>query len=371
MNLTPTLKGILYIAGIALLFWLLYFFRSIVAYFLIAAVVAFICEPVTEGLKKWSFRRKTLPSWLRASVALILLCSILLGVVALFAPLVISEVELLSSIDPYATASAIQRRIDEWRASGSMLAEAIGDLDLRRVLPDLLSKWLAIENIGGAVDTLVSTITSLSVGVFSVLFMAFFFLKDGMLFNRIVLVLTPDRHLESVKTILQHSHGLLRRYFIGLAFQSLIMGTIVGVGLWVFGIENALIIGILAGVLNVVPYLGPLIAFSLGAMVAITTALHLQTDAAIVPLLIKVASVFMVAQTVDGFVVQPLVLGSSVKAHPLEIYVVVLAAGLAGGAVAMMVAIPGYTILRVVAKEFFDEFKVVESLTRGINEKEA
>jgi predicted PurR-regulated permease PerM len=370
MNLTPTLKGILSIAGIVLLLWMLYFFRSIVAYFLVAAVVAFICEPLSEILRKWSFRGRTMPSWLRASVALTVLCSLLLGVLALFAPLVISEVELLSSIDPYATANELQERIEQWRSSGSMLAQAMGDLDLRSVLPGLLSKWLAIENISGAVDTLVSTLTSLSVGVFSVFFMAFFFLKDGMLFNRIVLVLTPDQRMDSVKTILQHSHGMLRRYFIGLALQSLIMGTIVGVGLWIFGIENALIIGILAGVLNVVPYLGPLIAFSLGAMVAITTALHLQTDAAILPLLVKVASVFIVAQTVDGFVVQPLVLGSIVRAHPLEIYVVVLAAGLAGGAVAMMVAIPGYTILRVVAKEFFDEFKVVESLTRGINKED-
>jgi len=89
-------------------------------------------------------------------------------------------------------------------------------------------------------------------------------------------------------------------------------------------------------------------------------------DVDLVTLVVKVLSVFVVAQQIDGFVVQPLVLGTSVKAHPLEIFIVVLAAGTIGGVLGMVLAIPSYTILRVIAREFLSEFKVVDSLTRDL-----
>ncbi|MBL0316115.1 MAG: AI-2E family transporter, partial [Flavobacteriales bacterium] len=103
--------------------------------------------------------------------------------------------------------------------------------------------------------------------------------------------------------------------------------------------------------------------------IALTTSIHLDFQTEIVPLLIRVLLVFVVAQQIDGFVVQPLVLGNSVKAHPLEIFIVVLMAGTIGGITGMVVAIPVYTILRVIAKEFLSEFKVVDSLTRDLDEK--
>jgi predicted PurR-regulated permease PerM len=208
------------------------------------------------------------------------------------------------------------------------------------------------------------------IGLFAVLFISFFFLKDGFLFSRIILTLTPDTQMGKIKVILTHSHDLLRRYFLGVALQSMIMACMVGISLYVLSVQNAFLIGLFAGMVNVIPYLGPLLGASLGMLIALTTSLHLDFEAQLFPLLFKVALVFVCAQIIDAFVVQPNVLGSSVKAHPLEIFIVILMAGNIGGVVGMVLAIPVYTILRVIAREFLSEYKVVESLTRPLREED-
>jgi predicted PurR-regulated permease PerM len=171
-----------------------------------------------------------------------------------------------------------------------------------------------------------------------------------------------------IKVILTHSHELLRRYFLGVALQSMIMASMVGISLYALGIQNAFLIGLFAGMVNVIPYLGPLLGASLGILIALTTSLHMDFEAQLFPLLYKVVMVFAGAQLVDAFVVQPNVLGSSVKAHPLEIFIVILMASTIGGVIGMVLAIPVYTILRVIAREFLSEYKIVDSLTRPLRD---
>jgi predicted PurR-regulated permease PerM len=101
-------------------------------------------------------------------------------------------------------------------------------------------------------------------------------------------------------------------------------------------------------------------------LVVVTSALQANAGVDLGPLVLQVVAVFAIAQQIDGFVVQPLVLGSSVKAHPLEVFLVVLMAGMVGGIGGMIAAIPVYTIIRVIAREFFSAFKPIQSLTRDL-----
>jgi predicted PurR-regulated permease PerM len=233
-----------------------------------------------------------------------------------------------------------------------------------------LQRIFSSEWLQATFNDLFGVVGNAIIGLFAVLFISFFFLKDGFLFSRIILTLTPDRQMSKIKVILTHSHGLLRRYFLGVALQSMIMSSMVGVSLYVLGVQNAFLIGLFAGMVNVIPYLGPLLGASLGILIALTTSLHLDFEAQLFPLLFKVALVFVCAQIIDAFVVQPTVLGGSVKAHPLEIFIVILMAGTIGGVLGMVLAIPVYTILRVIAREFLSEYKVVESLTRPLREED-
>ena len=160
--------------------------------------------------------------------------------------------------------------------------------------------------------------------------------------------------------------GLLTRYFIGVILQIAIITIIVSIGLSLLGIKNAVLIGLLAGIINVIPYVGPLIGASLGIIIGISTNLDLEFYTQMIPLIIKICLVFGTMQLVDNFILQPIIFSNSVKAHPLEVFLVVISAGTIWGISGMVIAIPFYTFLRVIAKEFLYEFKIIQELTKNI-----
>jgi predicted PurR-regulated permease PerM len=131
-------------------------------------------------------------------------------------------------------------------------------------------------------------------------------------------------------------------------------------------IENAFLIGFLAGIINVIPYVGPLIGALFGVILGITTNLELDFYSQLIPLSFKIISVFAVMQMIDNFIIQPIIFSNSVKAHPLEIFIIILSAGTIWGITGMLVAIPFYTVIRVIAKEFLSEFKIVQLITKDI-----
>ena len=227
-------------------------------------------------------------------------------------------------------------------------------------LGNALSTALGPDGLGGILGGLFSVAGNLVVALFSISFMTFFFLKDRQLFPSILQALTPDRHMARVERILDNSTELLTRYFIGLAAQVAIITTIITGGLSILGVPNAFLIGFLAGLLNLIPYVGPLLGAGLGLGIILTT--HLQ-DPELGGLIGKAALVFLSGQLVDNFFTQPVIFAGSVKAHPLEIFVLISIAGSLAGITGMMLAIPAYSLIRVVAKEFLSGFKVIQALT--------
>jgi predicted PurR-regulated permease PerM len=364
-NLSQNWKIIFGIAALLLLLFLVWFFSTIIAYVIIAVVIAFICEPIADFLKKIRIKRFYFPAWLRALISLTVFISFFLLLIFLFSPLVKEEIAIISQVN----ANAVAGRISEQFAGGDQnMSVYLEGQTITEYLVSGMQRIFNPEILEGLFNNVFGFLGSLFVGIFSTFFIAFFFIKDGFLFARIVFTMTPGSQLGKMKVIMEHTHSLLRRYFLGVALQSLIMAVMVGFSLSVLGVSNAVLIGLFAGLVNVIPYLGPLLGAVLGMFIALTTSLHLDFNAALLPLLLKVGLVFGAAQMIDGFIVQPLVLGNSVKAHPLEIFIVILMAGTIGGVIGMVLAIPVYTILRVVAKEFLSEYKVVDSLTRDLTE---
>lgn len=366
-NLNQNWKIIFTLAAIVLLIFMLWMFRVIIAYVVIAIVISFICDPVADALSRIKIRKWRLPDWSKAMIALGTFIAAIVLIVIMFSPLVTHEVRIISEIN----AEELSLRIDDQiRRSGYDMSEYTAGGSPTQYAVRYVQKIFSAEWLQSTFNQLFGVLGNAVIGMFAVLFISFFFLKDGFLFSRIVLTITPDAQMDKIKVILSHSHDLLRRYFLGVALQSMIMASMVGVALYVLGVQNAFLIGLFAGMVNVIPYLGPLLGASLGILIALTTSLHMDFEAQLFPLLFKVAMVFVGAQVIDAFVVQPNVLGSSVKAHPLEIFIVILMAGTIGGIVGMVLAIPVYTILRVIAREFLSEYKVVDSLTRPLKEQD-
>ncbi len=152
----------------------------------------------------------------------------------------------------------------------------------------------------------------------------------------------------------------------GVLLQVTVVTIFVSIGMIILGVENALLIGLLAGFVNIIPYVGPFIGLGFGLFVGVTTNIGIEFYNEMLPLLLKITIVFFSMQTIDNMFLQPLIFSNSVRAHPLEIFLLILVAGTLAGILGMILAIPVYTIFRVVAKEFLSEFKIVQYITKNI-----
>ena len=220
-----------------------------------------------------------------------------------------------------------------------------------------------IQNI---LSGMVGFLGSFIIGIFSILFISFFFLREQGLFAGMITNIVPDKfEVETVHAV-EESSRLLVRYFIGIATQIIVITTLVSLLLSLFGIKNALLIGFFAALMNVIPYIGPILGATFAMIITFTSNLELSFYNELLPVMGKVLIVFFIMQMIDNFLIQPFIFGRSVKAHPLEIFLIVLVGAQMGGIIGMVLAIPVYTVLRVVAKVFLSEFKIIQKLTQSI-----
>lgn len=355
-----TLRRIAGALGIALLIGALLRFSDLTAYLILSIALSFIGRPLVQWCDRTRIAGRPMGSTVGAILALVLMALAFGLLVSLFAPLVSAEANVLAGLDFEGIARDLRRLAhDALPLLISAGEDPLAWLDTA-TLGNALSTALGPDGLGGILGGLFSVAGNLVVALFSISFMTFFFLKDRQLFPSILQALTPDRHMARVERIMDNSTELLTRYFIGLAAQVAIITTIITGGLSILGVPNAFLIGFLAGLLNLIPYVGPLLGAGLGLGIILTT--HLQ-DPELGELIGKAALVFLSGQLVDNFFTQPVIFAGSVKAHPLEIFVLISIAGSLAGITGMMLAIPAYSLIRVVAKEFLSGFKVIQALT--------
>jgi len=229
-----------------------------------------------------------------------------------------------------------------------------------------LNEYANPSMIPSVFRSVVGTLGNVVISLMSIFFIAFFFLREQGLFNTMIASVVPDKY--EVKTIqaINESSSLLIRYFIGILAQITIITLFVSIVLKIIGVQNALLIGFFAALINIIPYIGPILGAMFAVLITVSSNLGLPFYDQMVPLLMKVIIVFVVMQLIDNFILQPNIFSKSVKAHPLEIFLIVLIGANVGGILGMVLAIPSYTVVRVIAKAFLSEFKVVQSLTRGL-----
>jgi predicted PurR-regulated permease PerM len=232
------------------------------------------------------------------------------------------------------------------------------------------SMTAGIQNLIGQIhfeivfSNILSVLSNLFIGIFSIVFVSFFFLKDQSLFHNMLMAFVPKHYEEQAKNIISNSQKLLTRYFVGLLIEVVSMIILLSTAMWILGVKNAILLGFLGGLLNIIPYLGPLIGATLASILAYTAALSGGFSPDLIWIPIKVIIAFSACNLFDNFVIQPIVYSKSVKAHPLEIFLVIMMAGSIAGVIGMILAIPVYTLLRIIAKEFFKHSKFVTKLTQ-------
>ncbi|MFO7790450.1 MAG: AI-2E family transporter [Bacteroidales bacterium] len=364
-------RYIIGVLGIVILVLFLWYFTSIVGYILIAAVIAMIGRPLVNRLLKLHIKSFRMPRWLASLLVLAGMVFILVVFFRIIIPLVGEQINKISEIEVKTLSQNLEdpySEIDDW--VHSIPLKGTSEFSSKEFISEKIVKLIRFDEISVFFNKLGGAIGSVLIGIFAVLFISFFFMKEDRLFDKGVLLLVPKNYEDKTKNALRKIRKLISRYFIGLLAQVSGIIILVTTGLTITGVEFslALLIGIIAGFLNLIPYLGPWIGAAIGVVLVIAGNLGMGFYDEIMPMLIFVLLTFAVTQLVDVMVFQPTIFGNSVRAHPLEVFLIILIAGKLAGVLGMMLAIPSYTVLRVLAKEFFNHYKIVRGITKNMKE---
>jgi predicted PurR-regulated permease PerM len=364
-----TPRSLLVMVGILLLGLLIWRFSNIVAYILIASVLSLIARPLVRLLGRIKIGRWHIPVSIRALLTLMVIWVVFFGFFRLFIPLVAAEAQDLSNIDTQLVIDEFDKPIERMDAWVDKLHLG-GDepFSLREELQGQISSVLNIDVITDLLATLAAILGNVAWAIFAISFITFFLLREERLITNYVVTILPEKQEKAFRHALDSISHLLRRYFIGILLQMTGILTLVTVGMTIVGVgfRHGLVIGLVAAVLNIIPYLGPWMGAALGIVLGVASHLHLDLATQLLPMMGYMMLVFIITQLTDNTVFQPVIFGTSVYAHPIEIFVVIMMAGSLAGIVGMILAIPTYTVVRVFAKEFFNNFRVVQKLTEKI-----
>jgi len=363
-NYRYTLIGL----GLAFVIFLLWFFSNIVVYIIISAVLALIGSPIVRVLGRFHIRKFRLPVAFRAFVAISVIYIVFVGFFWIFIPVVVKEADSLSNIDADTLIAQIQVPLDKAQLLyDKYQIRETNSPGFKEIITDKIQHILNASFLSDMISTMAEILGNLFIAVFSITFITFFFLQEQGMVTEAIIILVPSKHGLAVRRALESVTRLLIRYFIGIGGQLTGILILVTIGMTIVGLDfkQALLIGLTAALLNIIPYLGPLIGSGLGILMGL--AFHIDEGIMnLMPLASYMFIVYMVVHAIDNFIFQPFIFGTSVNAHPLEIFLVIMMAGSIGGVTGMILAIPAYTILRVFAKEFFNNFRVVKKLTEKI-----
>ncbi|HOY17186.1 MAG TPA: AI-2E family transporter [Haliscomenobacter sp.] len=346
-----------------------YHFSTIISYVITAWVLSLVGQPIYKRIRLMKIG-KLRPGPGVASI-LTILCFFLVfgGLVAMFVPSILKQASNLASVDYQAIATALEEpyhKVGLWLAQyGIKLPEDT----LEQLLKNSLKGWFEPSKIGNFIASVFGAIGSIIVNVASVVFITFFFLQERKLFINFILALVPEKYEQPTLETIKDTVALLTRYFGGLIIQLTIFGVALWLLLTILGIRNALLIALFGALMNVIPYIGPIIGAAFGIFITISSNLGIDFYAELAPMLIKVFVVFQVVQIIDNNLIQPYIFSKSVLAHPLEIFIMILVGAQVAGILGIILAIPVYTIIRVIAKEFLYQFKIVKQLTGRMEEE--
>ena len=352
------LRAVATIVGIAALLWFLGQTSTIIGYIVMAAVLSLIGVPLVEFLEN----KLKFPATLAVISTISIFILVFVGIISLLIPIVVDQTHNLSLLN-----------VDQLKENLRTIGEEFNNYLLTKSI-NLKDKLKSFDFLGGVkqipdlLNGLLTSAGSFGAGLFSVLFISFFFMKDKGLLNQAVITIAPKgkegKWQHSMKTI-KH---LLSRYFIGLILQITILFILYTIAFSIVGLQNAIGIAFLGAVLNLIPYIGPLIAGILVVLLTMTSFINQGFTDVILPKTIYALIGYMIAQFIDNTFSQPMIFSKSVNSHPLEIFLVILIGGTVFGITGMVVAVPAYTAIKVILKEFLSDNKIVASLTKNIDD---
>ena len=261
-----------------------------------------------------------------------IIISVLLGFIFFLTPLIGKIISELSEIK---LGDITQRMAIPLQKYNILLHELIPTLEknvtIESMLLEQIKEAVKIGAVSIAFNSFASFLVHLFISAFSIIFVSFFFIKDSNTFNNMVLAFVPTKYENNVKRALENVNKLLIRYFTGITFETILITALNTTGMCILtglDFQTSVVLAFISGVLNVIPYIGPLCGGAFGTIIGtITLAGNGFIDGSLEILLVKFILIFTFTHLIDVFIFQPFIYSNSVKAHPLEIFLVILIAG--------------------------------------------
>ena len=402
----------------------IYYFRTLVGYIIIAWVISMIGAPIVTLLRKYIGKNGS------ALATLSLFGMLLMLLLYFVIPSLVTQAKNLTSVDYTKVVHSIEEPLNDWEnwlvskgmlkkpvkndiqinenpsSNGNVITRSIEidsilnsrdsslfthvtvnlnvdasklngqetdvnnsnskESDFFTKIRENIIYYINPQRIQSLFSATFSAFGNIVIGTLSVFFIAFFFLKEQGLFYEMIKTVVPVQYEQQMMHAIDDSSKLLIRYFIGILTQTSIILVYLGLVLKILSIENALLIAFFAAITNVIPYIGPIVGFFVALIITISGNLDVGFYTELMPQLIRLVIAFGSIQLIDNFVLQPVIFSRSVKAHPLEIFFVVMIGAKLGGVTGMVLAIPFYTVFRVLGKVFLSEFKIIQKITKNL-----
>jgi predicted PurR-regulated permease PerM len=361
------IKNLIVLVALVLFGLMVYYLSNIVAYILIAAVMALIGSPLTRKFQQIHYKRFRIG---KSGAAFLTILTLWIGIIGFFSfliPLLVSEVNQLSSINIHDVVNYLNSAFEQIQAKYPSLVSSLTHSDnLESYLQSQFSGFVNFGQVSYVFGSIATVVGNLFLMFFSVSFILFFFLQEEGMFGQWIILLAPVKYEERVEKAMGSISILLKKYLIGMLLEMIGVTIISTIGFTVIGMgfSHAVVVGVFAGLINVIPYIGPWIGALFGLVVAVASNLNASFLDVTLPLMGLIVIVVLVVQFIDNMIIQTIIYSNSVEVHPLEIFFVTMIAGTVAGIPGMILGIPAYTVLRVIAGEFLSEFKVIKSLTK-------
>jgi len=352
------LKTLAVVAGVILLLFILYKIKSLLLFVFIAGIISLICRPLVSFFKN----RLKFSNTLASVTTLLLVGTFFFFMMRIFLPIVLEQSKNISEID----FDVVKKDLNELNIQAS---EYLGVEKINII--EAIKRTEFVQNfnseiVASFVEIFFQNVGDVVIGIFSVLFISFFLLKDEKLIATAVTSFADRGNERRSVVVFTKVKELLSRYFLGLMIQTLIVSLLYLGLLMYLDIKNALAIALICAFLNIVPYLGPLIGGVLMVLVVVSNNLGADFSTELLPMILKVLVGVSVVQLIDNLISQPVIFGRSVRSHPLEIFLAIIIGGLLFNIGGMILAVPVYTTIKVISKEFLSEYKIVKHLTKNL-----
>lgn len=328
------------------------FISTLFAPILIAGFLFYLLNPLVNLLMKIKVKNHHVSRTAAVAIVFLLLIAIIVSALSFLIPNILNQVEQLiqnmpeyiRSFQHFLTKIFQQKNLPPW------IVDLTKDVDINaytKEIEESLSGFAKnfMMSITSSIGSIIGMVTSVTVTIVTVPFMLFYMLKDGHKLVPTVTGVFSEKQANRIGELLEKMSETISKYISGQAIECLFVGTCTAIGYGIVGVQFALLIGIFAGITNMIPYIGPYIGLLPALILAMSNSVR-QT--------ILVIIVCVVVQQIDGNLIYPNVIGKSLDIHPLTIIIILLVAGNLAGLLGMLLAVPVYAVIKVIVIYIYD-----------------